>query len=302
LSNTAREAVYGSPDPELADSSAAAIQTSPLIPGSTPLEDLPDAGLGRFVLAAPPATLERRYALAQALRALSPGGELIAMAPKDRGGQRLKAELESFGCTAENEGRRHQRVARATRPANPAGLDEAIADGALREAGPGVWTQPGVFSWDRLDPGSERLLPHLDGLSGEGADLGCGLGVLSRRALRSPAVTALTLIDIDRRATDAARRNIDDPRVTILHANVRTTPLEGLDFVIMNPPFHAGGSEDRSLGQTFIRKAAAALHRGGKLYMVANVDLPYEALLAELFARVTPLEKGGGFKLFVTLK
>jgi 16S rRNA (guanine1207-N2)-methyltransferase len=240
--------------------------------------------------------------LAQALRALREGGELVAMAPKDRGGQRLKGELQAFGCRVEGEGRRHQRLALARRPASPTGLDEAIRDGALREAAPGVWTQPGVFSWDRLDPGSERLLEHLDGLKGDGADLGSGLGVLSRRALRSDRITSLTLVELDRRAVEAARRNIADPRARFVHGDVRTTPLEGLDFVIMNPPFHEAAVEDRQLGQSFVRSAAAALRKGGRLYMVANVDLPYEALLAELFARVVTLEKGGGFKLFEAVK
>lgn len=295
-------AVYGAPPVELVDVPREAVQTSPLVPGATSLENLPDASLEAFVIAAPPGTIERRYVLAQALRALRPGGDLIALAPKDRGGRRLKAELESFGCEVEDEGRRHARISRCERPEHPENLQDAIAEGALREAAPGVWTQPGVFSWDRLDPGSERLLEHLDGLSGVGADFGCGLGVLSRRALRSPDIQSLTLVDIDGRAIAAARRNVTDPRALFIHGDVRTTPLEGLNFVIMNPPFHAGGQEDRGLGQGFVRKAAASLRRGGRLFMVANVDLPYEALLVELFSRVTPLEKGGGFKLFEALK
>ena len=295
-------AVYGAPPEDLVEVPSGAVQTSPLVPGAGTLEGLKDQSLDAFVVAAPPATLERRYVLAQALRALKPGGELIALAPKDRGGRRLKAELESFGCEVEDEGRRHARICRTTRPMDPENLDMAIAEGALREVAPGVWTQPGVFSWDRLDPGTERLLEHLDGLSGVGADLGCGLGVLSRRALRSPEIKTITLVDIDRRAVEAARRNINDPRASFVHGDVRSVPLEGLNFVIMNPPFHAGGLEDRGLGQTFIRRAAAALRRGGRLFMVANIDLPYEALLEELFARVTPLEKGGGFKLFEAVK
>ena len=295
-------AVYGAPPEDLVEVPSGAVQTSPLVPGAGTLEGLKDQSLDAFVVAAPPATLERRYVLAQALRALKPGGELIALAPKDRGGRRLKAELESFGCEVEDEGRRHARICRTTRPMDPENLDMAIAEGALREVAPGVWTQPGVFSWDRLDPGTERLLEHLDGLSGVGADLGCGLGVLSRRALRSPDIKAITLVDIDRRAVEAARRNINDPRASFVHGDVRSVPVEGLNFVIMNPPVHAGGLEDRGLGQTFIRRAAAALRRGGRLFMVANIDLPYEALLDELFARVTPLEKGGGFKLFEAVK
>jgi 16S rRNA (guanine1207-N2)-methyltransferase len=278
------------------------MQVSPLIPGSAVLEDVAGASLGRAIVAAPPGTIERRYVLAQALRALKPGGELISLAPKDRGGLRLKGDLKAFGCEPDDQSRRHHRIVSCVKPDGLTGLDEAIADGSMREAGPGVWTQPGVFSWDRLDPGSERLLEHLDGLSGEGADFGAGIGVLSRRALRSPAIDVLTLVEIDRRALEAARRNIIDPRARFLHEDVRNTSLSRLGFVIMNPPFHAGGWEDRSLGQAFIRKAASSLRKGGRLYMVANMDLPYEAVLDELFARYSPLSKGGGFKVFEAVK
>lgn len=294
--------VYGRPPLELADPGPGAVQTSPLIPGSVPVEDLPAAAADRAVILAPAGTIERRYVLAQALRAVRPGGEVVALALKDRGGLRLKADFAAFGCEGHDESRRHHRIVSAHRPAQPTGLEDAIAEGALQEVGRNVWTQPGVFSWDRIDPGSERLLERIDGLAGDGADFGCGIGVLSRRALRSPEISSLVLVDIDRRAVDAARRNIADPRARFLHRDVRDAELSGLDFVIMNPPFHAGGQEDRNLGQTFIRQAAGALRKGGRLLMVANVDLPYESVLGGAFKRVETLEKGGGFKLFEAVK
>ena len=74
--------VYGTPSPELVEAGADALQTSPLVPGSTALEALAPESLERAVMAAPPGTLERRYVQAQALRALKPGGELIVLAPK----------------------------------------------------------------------------------------------------------------------------------------------------------------------------------------------------------------------------
>ena len=295
-------ALYGAPPSVLVELDGTESQTSPLIVGSKPLEVLKSNSIGRFLVAAPPGTLERQYVLAHALRGLKVGGELIAVAAKDKGGRRLKNELEGFGCVVEDEGRRHFRLSVTQKPALLAGIDSALMGGAPREAGPGIWTQPGVFSWDRVDPGTERLLEHVDDLSGTGADFGCGLGILSRRALRSPAIKAITLVDIDRRAVDAARRNINDARATIVHDDVRTISLEALNFVIMNPPFHDSGVEDRRLGQTFVRRAAAALRRGGRLIMVANIALPYEALLAELFVRVTVLDKGGGFKVFEAMK
>ncbi len=294
------EAVYGRPPPALVAVVADAIQTSPLITGATPLEALASESLARMVVAAPPGTVERRYVLAQSLRALAPAGEIVALARNDMGGSRLAAELGAFGCAPSETPKRHHRICRCVRPAEPLGLETAIAAGGLqRLPALGLWTQPGVFSWNRIDPGSALLIAQPWAASGAGADLGCGVGVLGRGVLASAQVTELTLIDLDRRALDAAKRNLDDPRASFLQHDLRRPPRRprDLDFAIMNPPFHDGGAQDRDLGQAFVATAAAMLKPGGVLRMVANVALPYETLLAGRFARVTPLARAEGYKV-----
>lgn len=291
--------LYGRPPRELAEPPRDAVQLSPLMPSSSALEDLPQGGLDAATVLAPPGAVERRYVLAQVLRALKPGGELLALAPKDKGGSRLGKELAAFGLEVAESGRRHHRICQAIRPAELRGVEDAIAAGAPRLSKTlGLWTQPGVFAWDRVDPGSALLLDHLPALQGRGADLGCGLGVLAHGVLASQAVAELTLIDIDRRAIDCARRNVDDARARILWADVRAgLDLADLDFVVMNPPFHDGGAEDRSLGAAFIAAAARALKPGGRLLMVANRHLPYEAPLREAFGKVALLAEAGGYKV-----
>ena len=292
--------LYGVPAPGLVDVPAGAIQVSPLVPGSEDLAARPDADDDRALILAPGGTLERDYVLAQALRALKPGAPLLAFAPKDKGGSRLRKALERFGCTVTEDARRHHRFCRTTRPAAPAGLDEAIAAGAPRIVPAlGVWSQPGVFSWDRLDPGSARLLDLLPPLTGRGADLGCGVGVLAGRLLASPHVDAITCIDIDRRAVECARRNLQDPRATVLWADVRRLAegFSDFDFVVMNPPFHDRGTEDRELGVAFIRTAVRLLRRGGVCWLVANRHLPYEAALREAFASMDVRADAGGYKI-----
>jgi 16S rRNA (guanine1207-N2)-methyltransferase len=178
------EAVYGSPLAVLAPLSAEAIQTSPLVVGARGLESLADATLRRVVIEAPPGTLERRYALAHGLRALAPGGELISLARKDMGGSRLSRELQSFGCSVSEAAKRHHRICRSSRPAAPSGLEVAIAAGGPQLLPAlGLWSQPGVFSWNRIDPGSAILMAQPWTPAGAGADLGCGLGVLSLAVL-----------------------------------------------------------------------------------------------------------------------
>ncbi|AWN35612.1 class I SAM-dependent methyltransferase [Methylobacterium radiodurans] len=293
--------LYGLPPAELAEIPEGAAQVSPLIPGSARLEDVAPASLDAAVLLAPPGTVERRYAIALALRALKPGGRLTALAPKDRGGSRLGKELAGFGCASTEEARRHHRICTAACPETPRGLEEAIAEGGPRHVDNlALCTQPGIFSWDRLDPGSALLLATLPTLRGRGADLGCGLGILARAVLGSEAVTALACIDIDRRAVEMARRNLSDARVSLRWADIRETDpdLAKLDFVVMNPPFHDGGAEDRALGQSFIARAAGALRHGGALWLTANAHLPYERVLGEAFAEVTLKASANGYKVY----
>lgn len=295
--------LYGRP-PAVFDPPGAATQLSPLIPGSTALEEVPEGSADAVMIYAPPGVLERRYALALALRALKPGGRLDVMAAKDKGGSRLKKELEGFGVAVGESAKAHHRRCVAIRPETVTGIDAALAAGAPRLVeGLDAWSQPGVFAWDRIDAGSLLLAQALPPLKGAGADLGCGYGALATVVLKSPAVTSLRLIDLDRRAIAAARKNVTDPRATFEWADARTVEGTGdLDFVITNPPFHDGGTEDKRLGQAFVRQSASMLKKGGVLWLVANRHLPYEADLNAAFKRVAMVADAGGYKVFEAVK
>jgi 16S rRNA (guanine1207-N2)-methyltransferase len=302
---TPATAVYGDPLFELVEVPAGARRFSPLIVGREAIEDAETGGFSSVIVAGPPGVLERRFVLAHGLRALAPGGELTALAPKDMGGSRLRKELEAFGCVVNETARRHHRICVARRPGAPVGLEAAIAEGGLQVVEPlGLWSQPGVFSWDRLDPGTAQLMASKPRFAGRGADFGSGIGVLAKTALSSPDVAELVLIDIDARAIAASRRNVEDPRARFLQADLRAPPpgVADLDFVIMNPPFHIGGREDRGLGQQFVRQAASALRKGGTLRLVANIGMPYEAVLNEVFKTVAPLGQRDGYKLLEARK
>ena len=297
--------VYGAPPADLVDVPAGAIQFSPLMPGASTLEQQAEESLTAMAMLAPPGTLERRYALALGLRALKPGGVLRALAPNDRGGTRLRKELEAFGCDVEETARRHHRIVTGTRPQSLTGIDDALAQGAPRLVGDlGLWSQPGVFSFDRIDPGTALLIEHLPPLAGRGADFGCGIGMLAHAVLRAPEVTQLTLIDIDRRAVECAQHNIADDRARFLWADVRDNhpELAALDFVVMNAPFHDTGNEVRGLALAFVRRAAEALRKGGVCWLVANRHLPYEAAMAPLFKRIDLKLQTAGYKIYEARK
>lgn len=295
--------IYGRP-PAVFDPPQSATQTSPLIPGSQALEVMADGSAEEVTVYAPPGAVERRYVLAQALRVLKVGGRLDIMAPKDKGGSRLAKELKSFGLTFSEEAKAHHRRAKLARPEQVEALDEAIKGGAPRIV-PGLeaWSQPGIFAWDRIDTGTALLADALPALKGKGIDLGCGYGALATVVLRSTAVTGLRMVDLDRRAIEAAKQNVSDERASFEWADVRTLAADGtLDFVVSNPPFHDGGIEDKRLGQKFIRKSAELLKKGGVAWIVANRHLPYEKDLNEVFKRVTMVADQNGFKIFEAVK
>lgn len=293
-------AVYGHIPHGLADVPPGSRQYSPLIPGSADWAGLAPAHCAAIIVHAPASTVERHAVIAQALRALAAGGTLIVLAANDKGGTRLADELAAFGCSVEAHSKAHHRIVSTTRPAMLTGLDEALAGGEPRLLPElGLWSQPGLFNWDRIDPGSQVLLDHLPLLRGRGADLGCGFGVLARAVMAHGHCLQMTLIDSDQRALAMAKRNLPSLGVTALWADVRTSKAlpTSLDFVVMNPPFHDGGVEDRALGITFIQKAAAMLRPGGVLWMTANRHLPYEAVLAPLFQTVEQVTQAKGFKI-----
>lgn len=291
--------VYGAPPLNLANVESDALQTSPLVPGATLLGEIEPGNAAGMAMVVPPGTIERRYALATALRALASGGRLVALGPKDKGGSRIRKELEAFGCAVAEESKNHWRICRTIRPDRLIAVDQAIEDGAPRfDEALGLWTQPGIFSWDRVDEGSALLIAALPPLSGHGVDLGCGLGLLTRAVLENAGVSAVEAVELDARALAAARRNVTDQRGHFHWLDVRHgLPFTGLDFVVMNPPFHSGGADDLALGRAFLQQARQVLRPGGALWMVANRHLPYEAELASLFSKVDEMANSARFKI-----
>lgn len=169
---------------------------------------------------------------------------------------------------------------------------------------PGFVTRPGVFSAERVDPGSALLAAALPArLPALVADLGAGWGWLAAEALKREGVAELHLVEADHAALACARRNLADPRARFHWADAtRFRPAAPVDAVVMNPPFHTGRAADPSLGAAFITAAAGMLGPAGRLWMVANRHLPYEPVLARHFREVAAIGGDGAFKLLLAAR
>ena len=265
-----------------------------------------------LVLVLPPRQREEARALfAAALARIAPGGCVVAAMPNDAGARSGQADFQALLGPAQVMSKHKCRVFWA----GTDGADAALASAwraldAPRPILDGRYlSRPGVFAWDRIDPASALLAEHLPGsLAGHGADLGAGWGFLASRVLeRCPGVQALDVVEAEARALDCARANLEAQasRVALdfLWHDV-TAGLPGrYDFIVTNPPFHVLRGDARpDVGRAFIAAAADALRPGGALWLVANRQLPYEEVLADRFASLREVARGGGFKVIHAVK
>lgn len=163
----------------------------------------------------------------------------------------------------------------------------------------GFVTKTGVFSADGIDPASQLLAASLpDDLRGRYADFGAGWGYLTRRLFDYPEIEHIDCIEADSAAIDCARQNCGDCRVAFHWSDATTWCAKtALDGIVMNPPFHHGRAADPTIGQAFIASAARNLAAKGRLFMVANRQLPYEAVLQSCFANVKQMAQNNLFKV-----
>ncbi|MGY6710396.1 MAG: class I SAM-dependent methyltransferase [Rhizobiaceae bacterium] len=232
------------------------------------------------------------------------GGLVVVAASKKNGGDSLRRRTAKFVELGGHLSKHHGMVFWFDKPASP--LPEP--DDAQAQIDGRFQTAPGMFSHGRVDAGSELLSAHLPAsVRGAVADLGAGWGYLSARLLeRAEPGTVLHLYEADHASCGAARANLaaaaeGRAELDIFWQDVTSERLVRLyDTVVMNPPFHhAGHGADPSLGIAMIEAAAKGLKKGGRLYMVANAALPYEAALGRLFAGVEEVAREQGYKVIV---
>jgi 16S rRNA (guanine1207-N2)-methyltransferase len=247
--------------------------------------------------------------LARAYDHLADGGVLMAAQHNDAGAKKTEQHLKEAAGAVETLSKHHSRVFWTIKEAGKPWREDVLETwrqrGAMRRVMEGKWwSQPGLFSWDRIDVGSALLVKHLPkDLSGHAADLGSGWGFLSSYLLREcPEILSIDLYDADGDSFEPIRRNLG-----IIPTRVKTRPLwrdvtAGIetaryDVIVTNPPFHDGKTTDPTIGLRFLAAAAAGLKPEGQLWLVANRQLPYENFLREAFAEWQTIVEQDGFKV-----
>jgi 16S rRNA (guanine1207-N2)-methyltransferase len=251
-----------------------------------------------------------RAQYARALDHLVAGGTLVASAANTQGAKSAESDLARLVGPVQHLSKHKCRVfwaAPRTQDIDATSLEtwRSLSD-ARPIAGGTLVGRPGLFAWDRIDPASALLAEHLPGgLAGRAADFGAGIGYLAVEVLRRcPRVATVDLYEADARALEPARINLERAVATrggggfeVFWHDVTTGLPRRYDAIVSNPPFHVDRVDRPDLGRAFIERAADALESHGRLLLVANRHLPYEATLRARFATLRTLAEHGGYKV-----
>jgi 16S rRNA (guanine1207-N2)-methyltransferase len=241
--------------------------------------------------------------LAEALRRAGPASVIVTAGTKDDGIASLRKRVEVLTPLTGSLSKFHGQAFWFDRPADARAL-ATMLEAPHREAliANRYRATPGMFSHDRVDAGSKLLAQHIPAdLSGAVADFCAGWGYLACEVLdRCAGIASLDLYEADHASLEAAKLNLADARVPVAFhwADLASEPVpRRFDAIVMNPPFHQGRAADPGIGHAMIRAASAALKPNGRLYMVANRGLPYEAALAAGFRQSGELIRDQTYKV-----
>jgi 16S rRNA (guanine1207-N2)-methyltransferase len=210
-----------------------------------------------------------------------------------------------FRHAAKLDSARHCVLFQATEPKNerPFDLNEYEVNWPVDFAGHRVEvvSLPGVFAHGRLDKGTGLLLKSLERLRPDGKilDFACGSGVIGCSLLTQNANADLTLLDVSSLALEASRRSLclNGLKATLLPSDGLSELSGRYDWIVSNPPFHRGVSNDPEIARRFFRTAGTFLTENGRIAIVCNRHLPYANWLREHFDKVETLDANNEFMI-----
>lgn len=187
-----------------------------------------------------------------------------------------------------------------------AGHDIHTIEATLRGRTYSFQSDAGVFSKKGIDFGSRLLIETMELASDARVlDVGCGYGPIGLAAAALAHRGTVTMIDINERAIELAKRNAQRngiANVRILQSDRLSEMLqEEFDAVLTNPPIRAG----KEVVHGIFEQAAEVLVPGGALWIVIQKKQGAPsafAKLEELFASVEEVRKDKGYRIFKAVK
>jgi 16S rRNA (guanine1207-N2)-methyltransferase len=117
-------------------------------------------------------------------------------------------------------------------------------------------------------------------------DFGCGAGIIgASQALLYPI--QISLLDVSAYAIASTQATLKENAIagTVIASDGLSEVKQRFDFIVSNPPFHAGIATQYETTETFLAQAKQHLRENGELWIVANSFLQYESLIKQHFSR-----------------
>ena len=167
-------------------------------------------------------------------------------------------------------------------------------------------TDNGVFSKNHVDIATSFMIKTIfEEVKGEVLDVGCGYGVIGITMAKNPNVKSVTMLDVNRRALELAKRNSEKNKVIEKIKIIESDGFEKIDSkydtIITNPPIRAG----KSVIYKMYEDAKEHLKDGGILYLVINKKHGAPStitFLNTLFGNCEVLDKKTGFNVIKCVK
>lgn len=167
-------------------------------------------------------------------------------------------------------------------------------------------TDAGVFSRDRIDFGSVLLIENMEmDRHARVLDVGCGYGPIGLTAAMLADQGRVTMIDVNERAVDLARRNAERngiKNVEVLVSDVYSAVQgEKYDVILTNPPIRAG----KEIVHRIFTEGHDLLVDGGELWVVIQKKQGAPSALKKLqetYREVIEVDREKGYCIFRAIK
>lgn len=167
-------------------------------------------------------------------------------------------------------------------------------------------TDAGVFSKGGVDFGSKLLIETMEMDSGAAVlDVGCGYGPIGLAAAKLATSGRVTMIDVNERAVELARRNAQRNKITNVEILVSDlfAQVEGrlFDCILTNPPIRVG----KETVHRIFELAYTHLHQGGALWVVIQKKQGAPSALAKLeslYGDVEDVARSKGYHIFKCIR
>ncbi len=164
-----------------------------------------------------------------------------------------------------------------------------------------------IFSKNKIDDGTRALLSAIDKkviLSGNGLDLGCGLGVIGITLIKRFNLN-MEMVDINNTAVRLSKENLMKNNVQhsakVYYSDGFSEVKSNFDFIVTNPPIKTG----KKLLFQLMLDAYTHLNNNGQLVLVIRKDHGMESLkkhITETFGNCEIISRDKGYYILKAVK